>query len=155
MIFTPPTLCPLTPEPDVKKYCEKYFFLSAPICTRSVKFQLSETILWWIEPCGEAPLTEKIFVKEHGLLHIAPCLLWGTLSSILQATSCLSPPTLRVTSLLSCRDLRITWGSWGQNLVRWGASSSSGSSVSSGSSLSLNSAISAKNGDLRSDNMQQ
>ena len=58
MIFTPTTLCPLTPEPDVKKYFLKYFSLSAPICTRPVKFQLSETIWWWIGPCGEAPFLE-------------------------------------------------------------------------------------------------
>ena len=46
--FTPPTLCPLTPEPDVKKYFWKYFSLSAPICTWPVKFQLSDTIEpWW------------------------------------------------------------------------------------------------------------
>ena len=54
--FTPPTLCPLTPKPDVKKYFLKHFCLSAHICARPVEFQLSETIWWWIEPYGEAPL---------------------------------------------------------------------------------------------------
>ena len=70
MIFTPPTLCPLTPESDVKKYFLKYFSLSAPICTLSVKFQLSETIWWWIEPCGEAP-----FIVRP--THPGPATGWG------------------------------------------------------------------------------
>ena len=30
------------------------------ICAQPVKFQLSETIWWWIEPCGEAPLRRQM-----------------------------------------------------------------------------------------------
>ena len=43
-----------------------------------MKFQLSETIWWWIEPCGEAPFYE---VSEYSSITQAMYAWMGSLTS--------------------------------------------------------------------------